>query len=399
MTWKAAICYQRDQWDDGDAWVNRAYAIRKDLPDLLELLSRVLNAKGMDASDNADDLRSPKSWTDYGPIWDTVWTHYPTQGELDRADALEQSADRMWQAAQDDLAKAARLRGNTGDGHYFNGLLQFRKGNVDGAISELLVAATMDFSRRNSDALVDVLLKANRKDDAVNQRFKFVLSRQTTAITLLDAAWENIQKGIDDKGQELLTDSMPIDPCDSRIEAYAASIATAEKKPEQALHWYNIALALEEARANLNGESLWHGDEPLKGEQVALTLMCDLRAGARAGQLGRHDDQVAYLDRNVQLGKRVQGDELTTPAYRTLLPNPNELLLRKAKSAGSLLAWSLVYHAYGLCAQHKLDQAVAECRFVWALPHDPTLFAVQRRAIALPRCGRSGRRTWPPSAG
>jgi tetratricopeptide (TPR) repeat protein len=383
LTWKAAICFQRDQWDDGNSWINRAYSIRRDLPELLELLSRVLNVQAIMNTRQAEDLRSTKSWTDFGPIYDTVWTHEPSQEELAQANGLEANANQMWQNAHADLEKAAQAAGNTADGYYYGGLLQYREGNLNTAIVDLLLAYKMDLSRRNTDALVGLLFKTQRLDDAVNARFKFALTRETTATPLLNSAFVNIQRRAFDKAQVFVNDAIPIDPCDTRIDAYAASIATAANNPQEALHWYNIALALEEASANLDGDSLWRGNGQVSAQQAGLTLMLDLRAAARAAQLGKHDEQMAYLDRNARLEPRVFAAQWTAPDYRTLLPNPNEPDLKLPKNAECLFAWTHVMRAQGLVAEQRFDQAAAECQMVWNSPHEPFLYAAQQRAIAL----------------
>lgn len=382
MTWKAAIRINHDRWDEGESWVHKAFAIRSDVPQLLELLTRVLDATASAKNYQAGDLRTTKTWIEYGEIYDTHWTRQPSREELATANAMELLANHLWENAETDLTKAAQASTGTADGYYYIGLLNRRHGKNDQAIASFFIAASMDPSRRNTDALVRAFFQAKQFDEAVHARSKFNLTRETTATPYLSAAWVNIQNGAYDKARKFLDDAVAIDPCDSRIAAYTASIATRRGKTKEAFDWYNVALALEEAIANLDGVSLWHGTGPLTAEQAGRTLLIDLRASARAAELGRHEDEQACLQRNLEMESRLGSTDLATPAYSTVLPNPNDPKITKPKTPQSALAWTHLLIAYDLLAKGQNDQAAVHFQHVWDWPHAPGLYAAQQRAIA-----------------
>ncbi len=215
MAWKASIRINHDRWDEGESWVHKAFAIRSDVPQLLELLTRVLDATASAKNYQAGDLRTTKTWIEYGEIYDTHWTRQPSREELVTANAMELLANHLWENAEADLTKAAQASTGTADGYYYIGLLNRRHGKSD--------------------------------------------------------------------------------------------------------------LAME---------------------------------------------------------SRLGSTDLATPAYSTVLPNPNDPKITKPKTPQSALAWTHLLIAYDLLAKGQNDQAAVHFQHVWDWPHAPGLYAAQQRAIA-----------------
>lgn len=384
MTWKAAIRLDNDNWPDGEAWVNKALAIRGDIPELLELLTRVLDSAASYKQYQATDLRTPKTWYTYGI--DVVWfhTHNPTDDELARADRLEQSANAMWTRAQASLVAAIRGKAGTADGFYFDGLLQLRGNDLEAAARDFEQAAKMEpGSKRNRDALAQTYRKLGRIDDAVKEKESFVLSRQTTAVTRLAQAWTEIDRTANRSARATLASAAQIDPVDSRIAAYEASVATIEKKPADAVKWYRVALALEQARAVQHGSSLeGKSRRLLDADDVSLALLMNLRAASRFGGMNQADRQLKQLQRNLALQPLLAPAAWLAASTGGVLPNLNDPHPAVPKRTDNLLAWSRVNAAYLLIAQGQTDEAASNFEMVWKWPRAGDLFEVQQLACA-----------------
>src|SRR5262249_12180038 len=144
MAWKAAIRIDAGNYDDGEALVNQALAIKPDLPQLLELLSRVLDNTATLTSYKAADLRTPRSWTQFGIRYDIIWPRYPSQADLDRAAELEAHANELWAGAEQSLAAAVEKMKGTADGFYYDGLLKRHQGNDQAALDDFQQAVKLD---------------------------------------------------------------------------------------------------------------------------------------------------------------------------------------------------------------------------------------------------------------
>ena len=79
---------------------------------------------------------------------------------------------------------------------------------------------------------------------------------------------------------------------------------------------------------------------------------------------------------------RLGSIDLVTPAYSTVLPNPNDPKITKPKTPQSVLAWTRLLIAYELLAKGQNEQAAVHFQHVWGWPHAPELYSAQQRAIA-----------------
>jgi tetratricopeptide (TPR) repeat protein len=382
MTGKAAIQLEHGNWDSGEEWVNKALAIRSDIPELLELLTRVLDNAAATNAATAVDLRTAKSWWTYGVYYDTHWTRTPTQGELQHAAILEQKANAMWDRAERSLIAAVQAKAGTPDGYYFGGLLENRRNNIVAAVKNFELAAKAAPSQRNVEALVHSYAKAGRVDEAVTTQYNFTLTRQTTATPHLAAAWTHMENTAYKKTRASLESAIAVDPCDTRIPAYYASLAMIEMKPAEALYDYNQALAMEEAHQLFKGASLASGTAALTGDDVCLSMLLNLRASFRAAELHHPEDAYNYLKRNLAIEPRIPAAAWQTNSSFAVLPNHNDPKATTPRSIQNLLAWTHVMTGYNLLAQNKPDEAAAQFQVVWDWQHLPDLFEVQQLACA-----------------
>ena len=171
LTWKAAIRLDNGNYDAGEELVNQAMQINPDLPQLLELLSRVLDNTATLASYKAADLRTPKSWTQFGISYDIIWTRYPSQEELDRAGGLQDRANQLWANAEQSLSAAVQKLAGTADGFYYDGFLRQHQGDDQAALDDFQQAAKLDpKSNRNRQALIAALFKSGNEQEAAAEK-------------------------------------------------------------------------------------------------------------------------------------------------------------------------------------------------------------------------------------
>ena len=80
---------------------------------------------------------------------------------------------------------------------------------------------------------------------------------------------ENLTAADPDNAQRW-ADQIAADP---RVCAYNATICSWQSKPEEAIPFWRAALAIEEARTNLNGQSLLDGSQPLDRQEALMGVM------------------------------------------------------------------------------------------------------------------------------
>ncbi|HEX3356116.1 MAG TPA: tetratricopeptide repeat protein [Tepidisphaeraceae bacterium] len=369
LTWKAAIRLDNGNFDDGEALVNQAIQINPDLPQLLELLSRVLDNTATLQSYQASDLRTPKSWTQFGISYDIIWTHYPSQDELDRAQALQDRANQLWANAEQSLSAAVAKMNRTADGFYYAGLLKSHQGDENAALADYQQAAKLDpNSNRNRQALIGALFKLGQEDQAADEKERWALEHQTTATMRLAKVWGQMDRTAWKSAQTTLDSAMKIDPADARIPAYRAAIEAARSKPQDAARWLIVALALEQSRIKLGGIDLSPNAQGLVYPEAAgLTLLLNLHLAWRFHDLGQTDKELATLQRNLSLEARIPqaSREISPPG--AVLPTPSDPRSTKARTISNLLTWSHVMAGYALVNLNKPADALQQFQQVAAL--------------------------------
>jgi len=387
LTWQAAIQMEYGNWNTGEQLVNRALAIRQDIPELLELLNRIQNSTAQTKSYEAMNLRTPKTWTQFGIEYDIIWTRYPSQGELQAASNLDEQAQRLWAAAQQNLEAAVKKRAGTAEGWYFSGLLKLQQGD-NSAVDDFAQAAKLEpASRRYRETYIRALHRAGRDDDAAVEKEKYTLEHETTATMRLASAWTDIDRTAFKSASADLDQASAIDPTDSRLAAYQANILTAQKKSDDAAKWYAMALAQEEASLELDGKTL-HNDPknttPLTPDDAGFALLLNLRQAARYEEMNDIPRRVAALEWNCTLSQRIDPAQrfFTGPADRAVLPNTFDVNAWAPKSAWNMVAWSGVMAGNAEAAAGKWDLALKHFAFIADASQQPDIYDPQALAVA-----------------
>jgi Tfp pilus assembly protein PilF len=344
LTWKAAIRLEHDQWPEGEALVKQALSIRQDVPQLLELFSRVLDNSAAAKAYTAQDLRTPRTWMTWGINVDVMWTHTPTQDELDRADNLTDAANQLWAASEQSLTAAVAAEAGTADGAYYSGLLQARHGDTAAALASYQQAVKLDpTSKRNRQALARMYNQLGQTVDAVAEEQTLILQRETTARFQLAAAWNDAERTAFKGAHQSLDQAVAIDPADSRIAAYLAAVASAEQKPELAVQQYAVATAMEQAHLMFKGRSLApDATGALEPDDVGMVELMNLRAASRWGALRQADKALSAVTWNIAISGRVPREKWMIAPGRAVLPNIADPKAINPRTLENLFAWSNV---------------------------------------------------------
>jgi predicted Zn-dependent protease len=387
LTWKAAIQLQYGDWDTGQQLVQQALAIRQDIPELLELLSRVLDSAAQTKSSEALNLRTPKTWIQFGVNFDVMWTRYPSQAELDHADSLDNSAQQLWDNSVTSLRGAVDARAGTADGFYYNGLLKTRAQDPS-ALDDFKKAAEMDRgNRRNRQAYIRALHSAGQDDQAAAEQEKFTLEHESTATVRLAYAWDNIDRTAFRSADADLDQAVDIDAADSRIAAYRATILTGQNKLDEAVKWYTMALAQEEATLELDDKTIKPDAKHtalLTIDDAGFALLLNLRRAARYEQLNQPADQIAALEWNCTIGNRIDPTrrQAAVKAEKAVLPNTYKVKAWAPKSAWNMIAWSQVLAGHSAAVNGDWDTALKHFSVVAGASETPGIFDPQALAIA-----------------
>jgi hypothetical protein len=102
---------------------------------------------------------------------------------------------------------------------------------------------------------------------ALRYEVRLVSTIQTTAAPLLRAVGDLVGQARWTSAGKVLGEAMRLDAADPRIYAYDATMCSWRAKPGEAVPFWLSALAVEEARTNLNGESLLAGTQPLAPDE------------------------------------------------------------------------------------------------------------------------------------
>jgi Flp pilus assembly protein TadD len=387
LTWKAALQLEYGNWNTGQQLVQQAMAIRQDIPELLELLSRVLDSAAQTKSYQAVNLRTPKTWTQFGINYDVIWTRYPSQQDLNAAEELDNAARELWNQAAASLKSAIAARAGTPDGFYFSGLLKARDKDAT-ALDDFKKAAEMDpHNRRNREAYIHALRDFDQPDAAAAEQEKFTLEHETTATVRLANAWNDIDRTAFKSAGAALDQAAMIDPADSRIAAYQATIFTAQNKLEEAAKWYTMALAQEEASLELDTKSIKPGAEKgytLSIDEAGFPMLLNLRRAARFEQLKQTDARLAALEWNCAIGDRIDPSvrQANFKAEKAVLPNTFNVKAWAPKTAWNMIAWSQVLTGNCDAMEGKWDEALAHFKVVADASETPDIYDPQALAVA-----------------
>ena len=226
-----------------------------------------------------------------------------------------------------------------------------------------------------------------RSTPPLPEREKFTLEHETTATVRLANAWNDIDRTAFKSAATVLDQAAMIDPSDSRIAAYQATILTAQNKLEDAAKWYMMALAQEEASLDLDSKSIKPGADKgftLSIDEAGFPLLLNLRRAARFEQLKQTDARLAALEWNCAISDRIDPSvrQANIKAEKAVLPNTFNVKAWAPKTAWNMIAWSQVLAGNCDAVDGKWDDALSHFKIVADVGETPDIYDSQALAIA-----------------
>jgi tetratricopeptide (TPR) repeat protein len=358
---KAAACIQHSQWNDAEQYLRQAIASRDDAPEVLDLFASVLNFIASLKAANAANLRTQK-WVGSDFLYD--YYRRPTQAELDKADEYDRQIQQLMELAKSYIERAVARRAGTAEGFYYQAVLQKREGDLEG-MSESFEKAVEKDPRylRAWEELVKVYTAQNQTDKAMDAQLVATNLLETSAWPLLRSTWSQVPHTAFKSAREGLACAWKIDPTDVRIPAYLGIVALAEEKPDDALAYFRVAMALLEARARLSGTTYGPGGTGLRNrEEFGMIFTLRLHAGELLLKRGKPAEALELFRVNLALQERMSPRELTENVYSAMLPDPSvdSTTIPEAQIMGAYVAWSRMFAGRALEAQGQNAEAVKE---------------------------------------
>ena len=366
LSLKAHLDVLAGDYDGAQVLVIKALALKKDDPDLLEVLASLLQVQAARHISAAGNLRQMKTWSatdfDVYPPMEYTWWRLPTQAELAQAAAEEQRAAQLSKLAEERLAQAAEGAGPTALGCYYRATLQHVRGDVAGARESMTKAVTMqpDFQQAWF-RLAAMCTELRDGDGAIAARARAYSLAQTTASAQLNALWFKIPHAQFKTGRDTVADGVKIDPADARLPAYLAILDEATEKPQDALAHYRMAQAISDASLVLHGTRFATAGEstlPLSADAAGFPAAIRLRIAALLLDQGRPADAAAEFSAiSATLAGLPATDRKLIPSD-ALLPNPDIAAgkVPLAESIGSLQIRAAAGVAYAQWAAAKTPQ-------------------------------------------
>jgi Tfp pilus assembly protein PilF len=372
---KAHVRIRLKQYADAETLLKQAMSIRDDIPEMLDLYAGIMAGVASAKSYNAHNLRSPKHWSEDRDEGDWrvtyYYTRYPTADELAMAEQLENESKALFAMAESYMKRMIELRSGTADGWYYQGEYERWKGDVQAACRSMEQAVQLDPKHIKAwEALAEMYANLDQSEKALEAHSNETNVIQTNAIGFLRIAWGKIDKTAYKSAGAALDRAMQLDPTDARIYAYRGVIAEQQEKPEDAIVFYRMVLAMEDARLRRMGNPLpakemSHAIDP---QELGLAMVCGVKCGDLLTKAEKSSEAIEVLQLIADLQNKIPREQWPTRLYLSMLPDqvspddPN--FVPEAVAASTWLAAANVAMAQSALNQEKQD--LAEKYFVAA---------------------------------
>lgn len=363
LAFKAACLIQRDQFDSALPLLEQALAAAPDDSNVLELLSQIADHAAAVSSAAASDLRQVRTWTD----WQYQWFRYPSQDELYRAGQLTLEARRLWELADEQLARAGRRAEGTPRGHYLAALIARRGNNLALAREELEKAVQQDPGYGEAwRSLVQVLGELQLTDEMQTALQAGANRVHTTAGPMLRLAWLKIARTAWSSAEKALFAAAADDPADPRVAALLGIVSEGREKPEDAAAWLLVAAAIDEANSQLEGRALDDGGRALNPAEAGLSAQILRRAGEALIRTGKPALVRELLESRLSACQRVPEAQRYELLPGAMLPDlaDDGTMLPEADNLETIVAWGRLALGEACLADRKPDQAAAHFQWV-----------------------------------
>ena len=375
MMQKALALSALKQYNHADKLADQALNLAGNNPDALRLYAKFRALRANQLSNEASGLRQERCASSShdenrsdGVYRVTTTTCYPpSQADLNRAAQLDAMAAELRRRAKAALETAAKVTKGTVDGDLILADLALWEGKTTEAQVHLEQAVKRDpKSLEAQDRLVQHYAQTGQQDKAEEQRLIAANLVQTTVAPLLRQAWKSAEKTAWQGAKVYLARAYPIDPEDARIPAYLGVISEADDKLDAAAAHYRVALALEEARLQLD-ELKREPAAPLGRDALEFGLA--IQARFHLAKLAEHNhnqaDALAHyqavLGYEERMSRGFESRQMFTAMWPDQQPEKGAMVMAP-KNASTFVADAHLRTGKLLAAMGKQDESIEHFR-------------------------------------
>jgi tetratricopeptide (TPR) repeat protein len=368
---KAVALTALKQYKQADALADQALKLAGNNPDALRLYAKFRAMRANQMSYEAAGLRQERCSSSShdetrsdGTYRITSTTCYPpSQADVQRAAELDALAAELRRRAKAALETAAKVTKGTVDGFLILADLALWEGHTAEAQTNLEQAVKLDpKSLEAQDRLVQFYAQSGQQEKAEEQRLIAANLIQTTVAPLLRLAWSRTEKTAWEGAKGYLNRASLVDPEDARIPAYLGVVFEGDDKIEDAPAAYRMALALEEARLQLDEPSV-PKDKPLGRDalEFGLAIQARFHLAALAEQAGKQADALGHYQAVLGYERRMQRGFESRQMFTAMWPDqkPDKgTVVMAPKNAATLVADAHLHTGKLLSAMGKPDEAI-----------------------------------------
>ncbi len=375
MMQKAWALTALKQYNQADKLADQALELAGNNPDALRLYAKFRAMRANQMSAEAAGLRQERCSSSShdenrsdGVYRVTTTTCYPpSQADLNRAEQLDALAAELRRRAKAAMETAAKVTKGTVDGVLILADLALWNGKTSEAQAHLEQAVKLDpKSLEAQDRLVQFYAQSGQQEKAEEQRLIAANLIQTTAAPLLRLAWNRTEKTAWQAASGYLSRARSVDPEDARIPAYLGVIAEADEKLDEAAVNYRIALAMEEARLQLDEQKPESGSRLGRDAlEFGLAMQARFHLARLAEQSGKQAEALAHYQGVLGYEKRMSRGFESRQMFTAMWPDQKPekgAVVMAPKNAATLVADAHLRTGKLLSAMGKHDESIEHLR-------------------------------------
>jgi Tfp pilus assembly protein PilF len=375
MMQKALALTALKQYNEADKLADQALELSGNDPDALRLYARFRAMRANQMSAEASSLRQERCSSSThedrrsdGVYQVTTTTCYPpSQADLTRAAQLDAMAAELRRRARAAMEKAAKVTKGTVDGLLILADLALWDGKTVEAQGYFEQAVKLDpKSLEAQDRLVQHYAQSGQQEKAEEQRLIAANLVQTTVAPLLRLAWTSTEKTAWQAAKGYLSRASRIDPEDARIPAYLGVVNEGDEKREEAMANYRTALALEEARLQLDEQKPETGSTLGRDAmEFGLAIQARFHLARLADQSKKQAEALAQYQAVLRYEKRMnrgfESRQMFTAMWPDQKPDKGALVMAP-RNAATLVADAHLRTGKLLAAMGKHGESVEHLR-------------------------------------
>ncbi len=371
MVAKAMALTDLGKSDEADGLFKKALNVAgPNDPEALRLYAEFRSKQAGELLMTAMMLRAPRyetsthqEWRGDG-LWEvkTTYRYDPSPSQLQQAGQMERQAQVLLNEAKSAMEAAVKVSRGALLGYLLEADMNQWFGSRERAL-ELLREAVRKYPGeiKPHDRLVAMYRFLGMHVEAAEEETVGLQLVQTTTAPLLKLAWDRIADRDWAKAKEYLDKSRTLDPVDARWVAYTGVMLAASGDRQAADGYYRLALALEQARLQLDDPTVLTGPTlPRDAMDFALSMRLRLLLADARIKERRLADGLPLLEANVHDGLGFAPGGRAAEMFGAMLPEPGapRIPIPKPVNGATLLAESYMAAGRIVKSSGRMDEAL-----------------------------------------